>query len=197
MRSVSFCLMIQETVVEMRPPKPPTWTRISTIYLHNQPAAFIWSLYFFSHITLKKLFIIFGCTRSSLLCMGFLYLPRTGATLCCCVQASHCSGISCCGTQALGMWASVAVVHRLSWCGSLALTAGSVVVVHGLSCSMIHGIFLDQGSNPCPLHWQVDSYPQGHQGSLQNFQLGAAHLLELRTRMKRERSFLFPFKKIF
>ena len=70
-------------------------------------------------------------------------------------------------------------------------------MVHGLSCSMICGIFLDQGSNPCPLHWQVDFYPQGHQGSFQNFQLGAAHLLELRTRMKRERSFLFPFFLIF
>ena len=34
---------------------------------------------------------------------------------------------------------------------------GSVVVVHGLSCSAACGIFPDQGSNPCPLHWQVDS----------------------------------------
>ena len=24
---------------------------------------------------------------------------------------------------------------------------------------------LDQGSNPCPLHWQADSYPLGHQES--------------------------------
>ena len=31
---------------------------------------------------------------------------------------------------------------------------GSVVAAHGLSCSMACGIFLDQGSNPCPLHWQ-------------------------------------------
>ena len=35
--------------------------------------------------------------------------------------------------------------------------AGSVVVAHGLSCSAACRIFLDQGSNPCPLHWQVDS----------------------------------------
>ena len=33
----------------------------------------------------------------------------------------------------------------------------SVVAVHGLSCSAACGIFPDQGSNPCPLHWQVDS----------------------------------------
>ena len=30
---------------------------------------------------------------------------------------------------------------------------GSVVVAHGLSCPMAYGIFLDQGSNLCPLHW--------------------------------------------
>ena len=32
----------------------------------------------------------------------------------------------------------------------------SVVVSRGLSCSPACGIFLDQGLNPCPLHWQVD-----------------------------------------
>ena len=31
-------------------------------------------------------------------------------------------------------------------------------MVHGLRCSEACGIFLDQGSNPCPLHWQADSY---------------------------------------
>ena len=35
--------------------------------------------------------------------------------------------------------------------------AGSVVVAHRFSCSTACGIFPDQGSNPCPLHWQVDS----------------------------------------
>ena len=34
---------------------------------------------------------------------------------------------------------------------------GALVVAHGLSCSAACGIFLDQGSNPCPLHWQVNS----------------------------------------
>ena len=34
---------------------------------------------------------------------------------------------------------------------------GSVVVARGLSCSLACGIFLDQGLNPCPLHWQEDS----------------------------------------
>ena len=43
--------------------------------------------------------------------------------------------------------------------------AGSVVVSHGPSCSAACGIFPDQGSNPCPLHWQADSQPLRHQGS--------------------------------
>ena len=34
----------------------------------------------------------------------------------------------------------------------------------GLSCSTARGIFLDQGSNLCILHWQVDSLPLSHQG---------------------------------
>ena len=65
-------------------------------------------------------------------------------------RASHCSGFSCCGAQALGSRASVVVARRLQ-------NTGSVVVAHGLSCSPACGIFLDQGSNPCPPHWQADS----------------------------------------
>ena len=43
--------------------------------------------------------------------------------------------------------------------------AGSVIVAHGPSCSATCGIFPDQGSNPCLLHWQADSQPLRHQGS--------------------------------
>ena len=43
--------------------------------------------------------------------------------------------------------------------------AGSVIVAHGPSCSMACGIFPDQGSNPCPLHWQADSQPLRQQES--------------------------------
>ena len=68
-------------------------------------------------------------------------------------------------------------VHSSSRCAGLSLSrplflrgtssrrAGSVVVAHGLSCSAACGIFPDQGSNPCPLHWQADSQPLHHQGS--------------------------------
>ena len=33
-------------------------------------------------------------------------------------QASHCSGFSCCGAQALGTWASVIAAHGLCSCGT-------------------------------------------------------------------------------
>ena len=47
---------------------------------------------------------------------------------------------------------------------SYGLYVDSVVVAHGLNCSVTCGIFLDQRLNPCLLHWQVDSYPLEHQG---------------------------------
>ena len=43
---------------------------------------------------------------------------------------------------------------------------GSVVVVHGFSCFAACGILSDQGSNLCLLHWQADSLPLSHQGTL-------------------------------
>ena len=80
----------------------------------------------------------FDCIGSSLLQTDFLWLRRAGAILRCGVWASHCGGFSCCGARAVGARASV-------------------VVAHGLSCSAACGIFPEQGSNPCPLHWQADS----------------------------------------
>ena len=55
-------------------------------------------------------------------------LPSCGA------RASLCSGFSCCRAQALGVQASV-------------------VVAHGLSCSVACWIFPDQESNRCPSRW--------------------------------------------
>ena len=43
----------------------------------------------------------------------------------------------------------------------------SVVVAHRLSCSVACGIFPDQGSNPCPLHWQEDSLTTASPGKSQ------------------------------
>ena len=80
------------------------------------------------------------------------------------VQASHCGGFSYCrapafSTQASGVAAhglsscnSWALEHRLSSCGTQALAPWRV----GSSWTR---------SNPCPLHWQVGSYPLYHQES--------------------------------
>ena len=78
---------------------------------------------------------------SSLQCAGFslrwlLLLRSTG---------SRRAGFSSCGTRA-----SVVVARGLQ-------STGSVLVVHGLSCSTACEIFPDQGLNPCLLHWQADS----------------------------------------
>ena len=73
--------------------------------------------------------------------------------------------------------------HSSSRCAGLSLSrplllrstgsrrAGSVIVAHGPSCSAACGIFPDQGSNPCPPHWQADSQPLHHQGSPQKRQI--------------------------
>ena len=84
-------------------------------------------LYAFYFLLFKNLFIylfiylFIGCVGSSLLCVGFLQLCQAGATHCHDVRASHRSGFSCCGAQALGMWAAVVLARRLSSCGSRAL----------------------------------------------------------------------------
>ena len=44
-------------------------------------------------------------------------------------------------------------------------STGSVVVGHQLRCFAAFGIFSDQGSNSCHLHWQVGSLLLSQQGS--------------------------------
>ena len=104
---------------------------------------------FFLFCFLLIYLFIFGCFGSSFLCVGFLQLRQAGATLRRGAWASHYRGLL--------LWST----------GSR--RAGSVVVAHGPSCSAACGIFLDQGSNPCPLHQQADSQPLLHQGSPKQF----------------------------
>ena len=57
-----------------------------------------------------------------------------------------------------GMQASVAAAGGLSSCGSQALEhENSVFVAQGLSFPVVCGIFPEQASNNCPLHWPTDS----------------------------------------
>ena len=101
--------------------------------------------------------LIFGCVGSSVPRVGPLQLRRVGATLCRGAHAPHCSGLSRCRAQALGVWASVL---RLS--GSVVVahglqSAGSAVAAHGPSHSAACGILPDQRPNPCAPHSQADS----------------------------------------
>ena len=86
----------------------------------------------------------------------------------CCTPAPHCSGFSCCR-------ACASRAHRLQWLwhmGSVVAavvpglqSTSSTVVAHGLSCSETCGVFPDQGSNLCLLHWQAETLPLSHHGS--------------------------------
>ena len=90
------------------------------------------------------------CTSILWLLHKHSLVAASGLLSSCSAWASHCGGFSCCGAQALGKRASVIAPLRLQ-------SLGSVALVHGLSCPVVHGIFPDQGSNPRSFHWQADS----------------------------------------
>ena len=113
------------------------------------------TLFFFNNCVYLLLAVWGPCC-----CLGFSLVAASGAP--------HCSGFSCCRAcasrahrpQQLGHMGSVvaAVVPGLQ-------STSSTVVAHGLSCSETCGVFPDQGSNPCLLHWQAETLPLSHQGS--------------------------------
>ena len=58
------------------------------------------------------------------------------------------------------------------------------------------------GLNPCPLQWQVDSYPLDHQGSLESTTLmGVSHTAQKEPGLKNgrevERDFYIRYESIF
>ena len=103
-------------------------------------------LFFFLRI-LKNNFIF--------VCAGSLSL--WGLLSSCGARASHHGGFSCCRAWALGHTGFSSATPGLQ-------NTGSVVVAYRLS-SAACGIFPDQGSNPCLLHWQVYSLPLSQQGN--------------------------------
>ena len=101
-------------------------------------------VYFYFFLNLIYLFLaVLGLH----FCAGLSLVAASGGR-----SSSRCTGLSL--SRLLLLW-STGSRH-----------AGSVVVANGPSCSVACGIFPDQGSNPCPLHWQADSQPLHHQGSL-------------------------------
>ena len=122
---------------------PPT-VQESFLFSTPQPAIIVCRFF----LKLKKiphLFIYFWLPW--VFVWAFSSYGEQGLLFSCSPQASsHWGGFPSCRAWALGHVAFI-------------------VVVHGLSYPAAHGIFLEQGSNLCPLHWQVDSYPLDHQGS--------------------------------
>ena len=85
-----------------------------------------------------------------------------------------------------GAWVSVLVTRGSVFAAPRPQSTGSVAVAHGLGCSAACGIFLGQGSNPCLLHWQVDSLPPSHQRSPTNILFNILEIihLEINVRVK-------------
>ena len=106
-------------------------------------------LFFF---LLKFYLFIYGCAGSSLLQAGLLSLWREGATL-----QLQCTEVS--PVMEHGFWAQ-GLSSRSSQTAAQTHSCGC-----GAGCSEVCGLFPGQGSNLCPLHWQVDSSPVHHQGS--------------------------------
>ena len=84
------------------------------------------------------------------ICDFFIYIFLAALGLCCAQTISSCSAVS-------GDCSLLMVHGLLLLCSMGSSLPSSVAAVHRLSCSMACRIFLDQGWNPCPLLWQVDS----------------------------------------
>ena len=124
------------------------WYRYETDTNHNNP--FVFLCVFFSNLFLFiYLFIYFWLCWVFVSVRGLSPVAASGGH-----SSSRCVGLSLSRPLLLGSTGS--------------RRAGSVIVAHWPSCSAACGIIPDQGSNPCPLHWQADSQPLHHQGSPHN-----------------------------
>ena len=101
----------------------------------------------------------------------FIYL-----WLCCVfVSVQGLSLVAASGGHSSLRYAGLSLSRPLLLRSTRSRRAGSVIVAHGPSSSAACGIFPDQGSNPCPLHWQADSQPLRHQGSPEGFLIGQVY----------------------
>ena len=125
------------------------------LYQHclQSGCCFMWS--FFFKVYLKKCYLLMAVLGLDC-CLGFSVVAARWGCSHCGVWASGCSGFSGCRAQtpereSFSSWGAQAPEPRLS--------RGA-----RLSCSASCGVFLAQGLNPWPLHWQMDSWPLSHQG---------------------------------
>ena len=135
---------------------------------------------FFVFVFFKHLFIyfIFDCT-------GSLWLRGLSSR---CGQWELLFFVVFSLHELWGSQASVAMAHALSSCSSWALEHRLTSCGYKLSHFTEWEIFPDCGLNPCLLHWQVDSLPLRHQGSLEP----KAHCFSLECVPKAEEKVVSP-----
>ena len=114
--------------------------------------------FFFLHLWLSFNLLAYSFILGLHCCMWAFSGCRERRLLCVVVHSSLTAAASRCGAQVPGAHAAAVEAPGLrEWAQELWFA--------DFSCSMLCGIFPDQGSNLCPLHWQVDSYPLHHWGS--------------------------------
>ena len=113
----------------------PLWLNfLNFIYLFTYLLIDFWFCWVFVVVCEVSLVVASGAYSLVVVCGLFLVV----GSLCCGARALGCVGFSSCSLQGLE-WG-------LSSCAN------------GLSCPVACEVFLNQGSNPCPLHWQADSF---------------------------------------
>ena len=121
-----------------------------------------WLTIILSHVLVRNLFIYLFILFLTVLVFtavwAFLQLQRAGATL-----QLRCSGFSV--QKLLLLRSTGSRAHKLSSSAPRLQSTGSIVVAQEFSCFAACGTFPDQGSNLCPLLWQVGSSSLSHQGS--------------------------------
>ena len=124
---------------------PTPQSTVRTFFFFFKVSGFFFNSDFFN-LFITYLLIIFWLCWVFVSVRGLSLVAASGGH-----SSSRCAGLS--------------LLWPLSLRSTGSRRAGSVVVAHGPSCSAACGIFPDQGSNPCPLHWQAASQPLRHQGS--------------------------------
>ena len=126
--------------INLKKMKPVTWIDTNTSI-----SCYICFFFFFNNVFVFYLFIYLWLCWVFVSVWGPFLVAASGGR-----SSSRCAGLPL--SRPLLLWNT----------GSR--RAGSAIVAHGPSCSAARGILPDQGSNPCPLHWQADSQPLRHQG---------------------------------
>ena len=111
------------------------------------------------YLTLKKTFFIFFYFFNYLFIYFYLWLCWAF------VSVRGLFPVVASGGHSSPRCAGLSLLRPLPLWSSGSRRTGSVIVAHGPSRSAACDILPDQGSNPCPLHWQADSQPLCHQGS--------------------------------